>query len=137
MTLVWNIHRFVDAIPFVDTKYHWRIKVLKAYDLYIGLIQANKCHPNDKKWWESYYGYSYFQHGVKFHNNKSYGYGDYINNGDIIEMILDYKDNYDLSFKVNGEDHGRAFKINTGKTYKLAICLCGGEVCMLSFHKSY
>ena len=127
----------LDATP--GRKYHWKIKILDEMSGNIGIIEADKYISFSKGtdgWWYYPYGYAYYS-GKDLYNdyeNTTYiVYGEEYDVDDIIDVWLDLKDNYDLSFGKNEKKFGKAFDLKKDTTYKLAIGLYSGGVRLMSF----
>ena len=119
----------LEAIP--GCIYHWQIKLLElsGQSVNIGIVEADKIqYQNAAYFWGYEYGYSYYQDGQTWHNNKRKSYGDSFSKDDIIHIWLDLKDNYDLSFDKNGKKYGKAWDVNQDTTYKLAVRVVRGSV---------
>ena len=108
-------------------------------DINIGIVEADKLKENpsflneDHYWWGRSWGYSYYQHASVWHNRMDESYGKQLEKGDIVGVCLDLKENYDLSYSVNGTEYGKAFNVAKDKTYKFAIGFYQGKVTLLSF----
>ena len=119
-------------------KYQWRLKLLSDGDANIGIIRAHDTNRRySQYWWERRYGYSYFTDGTI--STKDYvksNYGPYLKTDDIIEICLDLKEKYSLSYIVNGLDYGQAFTVEHPINYKLAVSLYNnqqGKIQLISF----
>ena len=129
-----SVFGIVDATP--GHKYHWKIKIIGDTNPNIGIIEADKCLAERDEfadhWWIESYGYSISLYGWKYHNNSSAFYAGIILSGEI-DVWLDMKDNYDLSYGHNGKEYGTAWNVDKHKTYKLAIGLYYGRVELVHF----
>ena len=110
--------------------YHWKLKVCNAMDSYlnIGIMEANLISDYmDKAWISHRNGYSYYAVDGKIYNdNKWWGYGKkYAKHGTIIDIWLDLKDKYQLSFAANDEKFGAASSVQPNTNFKLAIGIDG------------
>ena len=114
-----------------ESKCHWRVKIVNdRTSTNIGIIEASKYAENKSTgWWWCKFGFSLF------HNGKIYSSGvvreyqaDTYHKGDIIDVWLDLKDNFDLSFGKNGKEYGKAFDVKHDTDYKLAVSLMRGVV---------
>ena len=75
-------------------------------------------------WWNSSYGYSYYCHdGLIYHNKLSKSYADSYTSNDTIDIWLDLKTKYELSFSKNGKLFGKAADVSPNATYRLAIAM--------------
>ena len=120
--------------------YHWKLKAQKVGDkeLNIGVIEADFVENGYREdWWNESYGYSYFAWNGDIYNKgqSKRNYGDKYGVGDIIDIWLDLKDEYELSFAKNGEKYGKAADMKKLTNYKLAIGMYRGikAVEILSF----
>ena len=64
-------------------------------------------------------------------------YGPELKKDDIIQVCLDLKDNYELSYVVNDQRLGKAFDVKKETAYKLAISLYVGRMSLLSYKVTY
>ena len=123
-------------------KYHWKIQALDGMKGgNVGIIKANACssykYETNANWWGDTAGYAYYSvTGALYHNyqrTSSRPYADGFGTNDIIDVWLDLKDNYTLSFGKNGKSYGKAFDVNRDMTYKLAVGLYSGGLRLISF----
>ena len=118
---------FGSIIAKPGNKYHWKVHVVSGCSsINIGVIEADEAHKNvDKYWWNQGYGYSYFQVGLLFNGyldeNDDPSYGGYISDDDIIDVWLDLKDHYQLSFAKNDENYGKAFDMKQNMDYRFSV----------------
>ena len=132
----------VTAIPL--RKYYWKLKLIRGC-AHFGIIEANWCKSvviENIMWWTKSIGYSYFDHGVLYHNGQ-FQFDEKIRKGDTIEIWLDLESTLTLTYVVNTDSSCNCFKLNRcfvikGDTvYKLALALNNAEVSLLSFKESY
>lgn len=129
------IFGIINAVP--GGIYYWKIKIIDYNNLsrlYIGVIQADKVSskPPPFLWWGRPYGYALFQDGDFCHNGDFFPYSMEFETNHIIEMCLDLKDNYALSYIVQGVDYGKAYSVKADTTYKLGISMDHGKVELLT-----
>ena len=125
-------------------KYHWQVHVVSGVsDINIGVIEADKAQKSvDKYWWNEGYGFSYFFLGQLYNGNwdedDDRSYGRILGDGDIIDVWLDLKDHYQLSFGKNEEDYGKAFDMKQKMDYRFSVCFATITIKMhLVSFKSY
>ena len=121
----------VTATP--GNKYHWRLELIRMDVGFVnlGIIEANKCDDyTNTAWWLTEYGYSYYSgDGGIYHkftgNVTNTVYKDYAESykDDIIDIWLDLKDNYQLSFAKNDIKFGKATDVKDSVDYKLAVAI--------------
>ena len=110
-----------------NRKYHWQLKIIECSDtqLGIGVIQADKAESSlGEPWWNEKYGYVYFARHGSIVNGISRPYGDTYDEGDIIDVWLDLKeDKNELSFAKNGKKFGKAANVEKATDYRLGIAM--------------
>jgi len=109
--------------------YHWKLKVLEGdTDVNIGVIWSETARKNRKQmWWLADEGYSYWGlDGQKYHSDKYKAYGEEYGQGDEIDVWLNLK-KYNVSFAKNGNNYGKAFKVDKTKTYRLGVGFNGNH----------
>ena len=102
-------------------EYYWELKLLKnCLFVNIGIVEADKLLPNQGYWSN---GIKLYHSGeIKYYSKGEIKYGDKVTKGDIIEICLDLKEKYSLSYSVNSKDLGQIpYDVKKNKTYKLAI----------------
>ena len=77
----------------------------------IGIIETDKAEENLKCWWWTQYGYSFYEAASTHSANGMKQYGQYWKSGDVIDMVLDLKENKALSYAVNDKYHEKAWDI--------------------------
>ena len=91
---------FGSIIAKSGLKYHWKIKYIKGKsltDINLGIIEYNKYKENLRDmWWNKKYGFSYYCKSGLIYNLESKKYGDKYTIGDIIDIWVDLKDEYQL-----------------------------------------
>ena len=125
--------------------YHWTVKIdedVYGRDPYIniGIFDANKAKNNlDGCWWKKEYGYSYFKSGTiwSYSSEINTKYGTRHKAGDIIEMWLDLKDKYTLSYAKNDKHFGVAFKIPSNTSYRFGLNVARGKVTIIAFEITF
>lgn len=128
------------AVP--GHRYHWKVQLIQVENeqgketrTNIGVIEADKYKENlDKLWCCRGNGYSYYSDDGDIYHEQYVGdkYGDKYSSGDIIDIRLDLKDNYSISWGKNGNDYGKGFNVMEEMEYKLAIGIYYGKVKLLS-----
>ena len=105
-------------------KYYWKIKLIEIEDgcLCIGVVESDKPFMATSLWWNKSWGYAYYCSAGHLFNDDWRKYGEELsNNGDIIEIWLDLKDDYTMSYAGNCKSYGIAFDMNKSTKYRLAI----------------
>ena len=114
-------------------KYHWKLKVIgdDIKGINIGIIESQECSKSKSDyWWCKEYGFSYHsKNGWLYHRvitdgslrGSSKQYGDRYGDNDVIDIWLDLKDKYELSFSKNNKDMGKASDVKKETDYKLAV----------------
>ena len=109
-------------------RYHWKIHCLKMdrrTRLHFGIIKADKCDGmTEEYWWCKKFAYSYYRAGTIYSGSIRRIYKDYgskFEEGDIIDIWLDLKENNDLSFGRNDKHFGKAFDVASDTEYRLAV----------------
>merc|ERR1712228_551094 len=112
-------------------RHEWKFKIVRCQNhsggYMIGLwkVQPNVAPPLDNFFAmgkEKGYGYS-ISDGKKsrlFDGCSAEQYGKRCNDGDIVEMIVDF-DSLSLSFKVNGKDQGKSHDLYKDDKYRAAV----------------
>ena len=95
-------------------KYEWKVKILDNTDANIGIVEFNENIKWKWGWWCEEYGYSYYRDGFIYNGTDYKKYGDRLGKDDIVGVILDLKENYQLSFSRNGKVFGKAFDMKKG-----------------------
>ena len=121
--------------------YHWKVKLFKNPDekedyffINIGIIEADKTEEyKDGNWWSTA-GISYFSCGggifqfdqaTQKSKHHSYGKDFSADSKDVIvDIWLDMKDKYELSFGINGKNFGKAADVKDSLTYRLGVNMC-------------
>ena len=130
---------------FPGNKYHWKMKILQSgkdddptkLEANVGIIPVDMHEQALRKprvvWCCIGYGYAYYSDdGKKYHDNYTgSNYGKKYKPGDIIDIHLDLKDNYNVSWGKNSKDYGKGFDLEK-KEYKLAIGIYFGKIQLLS-----
>ena len=123
-----------------NNKYHWRVKIVNdKTSTNIGIIEALQYSENKRSgWWWCTFGFSLFHNGKLYSSGgvREYGASVY-RKGDVVDIWLDLKDNFDLSFGKNGEEYGKAFDVKQDTDYKLAVSLMHGvelELVLFEIH---
>lgn len=128
-----SVYGLIDAIPGRD--YHWKLKLIEeCMYVNIGVIECDKLDGSRGCWT---HGTMYYQNGKI---DATYKYGESLEKGDIIELCLDLKSKYELSYIVNGRDLGKIpnYDIKEDTTYKLAIGFYqNGKINLLSSKINY
>ena len=116
--------------------YHWRMKVILSGDqeVNIGILNAknhiimDKIENNyyydedDKGPWNENDGWSYYSNtGTLWNGGKYKEYGDPYDDNDIIDMWLDLRDKYQISFAKNNKHFGKAANVPQNTQYKFGI----------------
>ena len=112
--------------------YHWKLKVIECKDTYmnqlnIGVVDAKQA-PDllNRSWWRQPNGYSYFSgNGKMYCKYSTTTFGAKYGTNDIIDIWLNLKDKYQLSFAKNGKDIGKTKDVDGSVDYKLAVGLYG------------
>ena len=134
----WSVFGIIVATA--GNMYHWKIKLSaplereNAYiSLNIGIIEADKCEQYQKLSWWTEVGISYFSScgsiflydevtkECKYHE---YGKGFEEEDEIIMDIWLDIKDKYELSFAKNDENYGKATDVKKSMEYRLAVSIC-------------
>ena len=78
-------------------------------EMNIGVIEIGAyINPQNVGWYVKKWGYSYYASSGNFWNGEPKTYGDDHGQGDIIDVWLDLKDKYELSFAKNDKKYGKA-----------------------------
>ena len=116
---VCSAYGFINATP--AKLYRWKLELLEdCYSANIGIIEVNSLAKNDGVWDN---GIRFYQGGsVHSYRTTDMKYSKSVQKGDIIEMCLDLKDKYTLSYIINNKNFGVTPSGPKRKTqYKLAI----------------
>ena len=119
--------------------YHWMLKLdeKKLPSMNIGIIEAGKCDDyQGVDHWIYPYTYSIYPNGQVWDNDACEKCANGLKAGDMIDIWLDLRNNYNLSFGQNGQKYGNSIDVAKGKQYKLAIGSRGGILTLLSFQIS-
>ena len=140
-----------DCIATPDRAYHWKLKVIKRKDaeLYIGLIEANKCEEyKSTDLNTSAQGYSYlFSAAARrsvLDNRKGIAYGR-VYQSDVIDIFLDlregsmYKDIVFFKKNMHISKVTRVMKVKSMTAYRLVIGMWNNskKVKLISFGIEY
>lgn len=125
-----NVYGIVVAIP--GNIYHWKLKVSHTTDkeINIGIVEEAKSKSAGRKiaWYLEEWGHSYYAaSGEVWNAGKGKYYGSEYGYDDIIEIWLDLKNKYELSFCKNTEKYGKAADMKKGTEYRMAIDLYGDQ----------
>ena len=109
----------------------------------MGIIAADKCITNKttnyKNCWNKDHGYSYWCiSGQLYHRsvNGAKDYGDPYDEGDIIDIWLDLRDDKrELSYAKNDKTYGKAYDVKESTEYRLCVTVYGKKckIELLSF----
>ena len=130
---------FGKIIATPNRMYHWKLKVIECKDdqLNIGVIQEDKAKAFlAAYWWFEVFGFSYFAGNGKLYNEMAKQYGDTYEEGDIIDVWLDLKENKnEISFAKNNKKFGKAANVRESTDYRLAVGMWAGskKIEILSF----
>ena len=134
-----NAYGMIEAYP--GCTYHWKLKLIEEdTEPNIGIIESTKHKESastDNGWWNESFGYSLFQDGDIYHHEHWGPYAVAIGKNDIVDIFLDLKENYEISFAVNDKKYGKAYDVNKETNYRLAIGLYNGKISLISFEISY
>ena len=120
-------------------KYNWKIKLMEeGTEPNIGIMEAEQSDKKDTFFFSKPSGFSYYQDG-NLYNVRKIGdqYGPELKKDDVVEICLDLKENYDLSFVVNEVKLAKAFDVKHHTPYKLAISMYAGKVSLISYTVKY
>ena len=120
--------------------YRWKLKMMKIVDktsyldVDIGVIEADEATSLYKRWCCYADGYSYNKNGKIYHYSYAgTSYGQQYTENDIIDVLLDLKAAYDISWQRNGNIFGKGFDVKKEKDYKLAVGIHCGNVKLIAF----
>ena len=132
-----NAFGLFNATP--GSKYHWKVQIkpgLFTFKANIGIIEANKCEESlpDLIWCCIGRGYAYYSHDGNIFHDTFLGkkYGETYTDNDVIDIRLDLKDDYMVSWGKNGKDYGKGFDVKKETEYKLAVGMYYGKVKLIS-----
>ena len=123
--------------------YHWKLQIMQSmtfnkFQANIGIIEADKCEEclpaSAPLWFCSGIGYAYYSGDGNAWHMHFYGkeYGETYTDNDVIDIRLDLKDNYMVSWGKNEKDYGKGFDVKQDTGYKLAIGIYYGKVKLIS-----
>ena len=119
-------------------KYHWRIKLMNqdtnSIKVNIGIIEKDYVNLNWELWCCSGFGYSYYTDGKIYHDSYNGDrYGEPFGVNDVIDVWVDLKKYYAISWSKNGQHFGKGFDVKRRTDYRLAIGIYYGQIQLIDF----